>query len=46
MAKVRIVRGRAAVTERNVKHYARTAVPYISLIISIVALLKAYNVIL
>jgi hypothetical protein len=46
MAKVKIVRGRAAITERNMKHYVRTYTPYVSLLISIIALLKAYHVFL
>jgi hypothetical protein len=46
MGKIRIVRGRSEVTKRNAKYYLTKSLPYVSLLISIAALLKAYHVIL
>ena len=46
MGRVKIVRGKAAITNRNAKYYLTNAVPYVSLILSILALLKAYNVVI
>jgi hypothetical protein len=46
MARVRLARGQASITKRNAKYYINLSVPYISLILSILAILKAYNVLL
>lgn len=46
MARIKVVRGKASITTRNARYYLAAAVPYISLLVSIAALLKAYNVVL
>jgi hypothetical protein len=46
MARITLARGKASVTKRNAKHYLNRAVPYLSLLLSIIAILKAYNVLL
>ena len=46
MGRLKIVKSKGIVTKRNAKYYFHNAIPYIALITSVVAILKAYNVII
>lgn len=45
MAKIRLIKAQTSVTKRNVKYYLTAAIPYVSLVISLISLLKVYGVI-